>query len=70
MTRLSETTEGISWVDQFRPGDQRLACSLLDSLALIEHNELVSAIQDLIVDVERSSNGVIGIFAERDCTVC
>lgn len=66
MTRLSETTEGISWVDQFRPGDQRLACSLLDSLALIEHNELVSTIQDLITDVARKNNGVIGIFAERE----
>lgn len=66
MTRLSETTEGISWVDQFRPEDQRLACSLLNSLALIEHDELVSAIQDLISYVARNSNGVIGIFAERE----
>ncbi|AZT83283.1 hypothetical protein EHN06_06815 [Marinobacter sp. NP-4(2019)] len=66
MTRLSETTEGISWVDQFRPEDQCLACSLLDSLALIEHDELVDAIQDSIIDVARNINGVIGIFSERE----
>lgn len=66
MTRLSETTEGISWVDQFRPEDQSLACSLLDSLALIEHEEFVSSIQNLITDMARNSNGIIGIFAERE----
>ncbi len=66
MTRLSETSDGISWVDQFRPEDQRLACSLLDSLALIEHDEIVSGIQDLIRDVANNSKGVIGIFAERE----
>lgn len=66
MTFLSETTDGISWVDQFRPEDQRLACYLLDSLELIEHDEFVSAIQDLIANLANNSNGVIGIFVERE----
>lgn len=66
MTRLSETTEGISWIDQFRSEDQRLACSLLDSLTLIQHDELVKGIQDLIIDIAKNSNDVIGIFAERE----
>ncbi|MDH5547693.1 MAG: hypothetical protein OEZ43_19115 [Gammaproteobacteria bacterium] len=66
MTRLSETSDGISWIDQFRPEDQRLAYSLLDSLVLIEHDELVSGIQDLIKKVASNNKGVIGIFAERE----
>lgn len=66
MTRLSETTEGISWLDQFRSEDQRLACSLLDSLALIQHDELTTGIQDLIIDEAMKCNGAIGLFAERE----
>lgn len=64
--KLSETKQGINWVGQFRPEDQRLACLLLDSLTLISHDELTLEIRNLAEQIALRTSGMIGLFAERE----
>lgn len=66
MLRLSETKQGIDWVSQFRTEHQQLACSLLDAISLIPHDDLVLEIRSLIHEVAQNTNGTIALFAERE----
>lgn len=66
MSKLSETQKGMEWVEQFHLKHQEDACSLLDAISLISHEELIAEIRCLLKNVANDTDGTIALFSERE----
>jgi hypothetical protein len=54
------------WIEQFAPGDQALACELLDALVLVSGDEFKNQVQEIILRWATNVNEPMGLYAERE----
>ncbi|MDY6976730.1 MAG: hypothetical protein SVW51_10980 [Pseudomonadota bacterium] len=64
--KLSETTQGIKWINHFNGSDKIYAQQLLDGITWISSNEFSSTLRESIEEHAKEFKGPIGLLIERE----